>query len=160
MKFLEKDLEEILEEQLSTRNGNGELQEKGLYLPHYMRLFRQKRIGNYGVTDLVGVERCGNNLNIDVIELKKENISMSSFLQATRYAKGIQRYLFGKRKIQNVSINIRIILIGKTIDTKSELVFLTDIFENIDFYVYNYGFDGINFKKIDYYSLINEGFVK
>ena len=53
MKFLEKDLEEIIFE-----TSNKELNERGLFV--YGKKYRQLRIGNYGVADLVVVDRTPN----------------------------------------------------------------------------------------------------
>ena len=84
MKFLEKDLENIIWE-----SDNEKLREKGLEI--YGKKFRQIRIGNYGVADLITVDRrkdCfdGNFLDITVYELKKEKAGISACRTAVRRA--------------------------------------------------------------------------
>ena len=50
MRFLEKDLEQIIHE-----SGMDQLNERGL--PIDGKMFRQMRIGNYGIADLITVTR-------------------------------------------------------------------------------------------------------
>ena len=162
MSFLEKDLENIIWE-----SDNEKLREKGLEI--YGKKFRQIRIGNYGVADLITVDRrkdCfdGNFLNITVYELKKEKAGISAFLQALRYVKGIESYL--KKYKPNLIFKLNIILCAKEIDTKSNYIYLTDFIFSEDYYSlcsvenysFNYSIDGINFIVERDYRLINEGF--
>jgi len=179
MDFLEKDLEQIIYE------ATDEQVFDQLYLKG--KRFRQLRIGNYGISDLIFVrkeyknnidyqnytykiEECG--IVITICELKKDKIGISAFLQAINYAKGVKEYL-EKREFYN--FNIEILLCGRSIDSSGGFIYLTDLFnqyenymdnENdfsrsikcIDFYTYSYGFDGIKFKKEDNYTLVNNGF--
>lgn len=166
MKFLEKDLEEII------FNADKEaLSGKGLHIEG--KLFRQKRIGNYGIADLISVKResaymgyTDAYLNIDIYELKQGAISVSALLQGIRYAKGVQRYLNTRRFSEFV---INLILIGDRIDFESDLIYLTDLIGggaevergcllNIDFFTYSYDFDGIKFNQHFNYNLKDEGF--
>jgi len=171
MNFLEKELEEIIYEASSD-----ELQKRGLYLSG--KLYRQLRIGNYGIADLVEFKRpCAHEGQpthimkglVNVIELKKENIGISAFLQALGYIQGIKRYL-QKRDVEG-NYNYSITLIGKSVDTNSTFVYLPNmlsintengIYDEPEFglylYEYKYGLDGINFKSANGYTLINEGF--
>lgn len=165
MNFLEKDLEDIL---FSTDSDL--LYDRGL--PIYDKRKRQLRVGNYGVLDMIAYEFEKNThygyttLHIELIELKKENVNIDTLLQAINYAKGIERYL-DKRKFVRIVFDIKIILIGKTVDKSSPFVYITDLINGsegcnniytIDFYEYNYKIDGLHFKQIHGYSLINEGF--
>ncbi len=163
MKFLEKDLEEIIFE--SDRDA---LADRGLYIAG--KLHRQLRIGNYGVADLVSFDpprRIDNNewfepALITVYELKKDKIGISAFLQAVGYAKGIERYM----QLRDVSFeyNVNIVLIGSEIDTNSTFSYLPDMLPSIEFreyvelYSYSYGVDGIIFTEHNNYKLKNEGF--
>lgn len=170
MKFLEKDLEEII------YTGNRELlSEKGLNIDG--TLLRQFRIGNYGISDLISYERpsytpaLGRTLKgcITVYELKQDKIGISTFLQALGYLKGIKRYLH-KRGLEN-NYNYKIVLIGKTMDLNSTYAYLEDFFQ-IDFegdvedspqfeihnYTYDYDINGISFKEMFGYKLNEEGF--
>jgi len=161
MKFLEKDLEEII------FNANPEsLEGKGLEF-NYHKVFRQKRIGNYGRADLIGVAKpylaCWSNGKmfidegrIDIYELKKDKISLSTFAQSLQYYRGIQRYLEERGKDHLFKINI--ILIGREIDKNSCACYLSSIFDNVFIYTYNYDVDGIKFKHEYGYKLTDEGF--
>ena len=160
MEFFEKDLEEII----FTADKN-KLANRGLDLTEG-KLFRQKRIGKYGVADLIHAyfdyEEINDNfyvksvLHINVIELKKDKIGISAFLQALGYLKGIQRYFEEKKVDYMVEYNIT--LIGKSIDTSGSFPYLTDIFDSVSFYVYKYNFDGIYFYRESEWKLIDEGF--
>jgi len=161
MKFLEKDLEEIV-----FNSCRFSLEERGLSVPRFKK--RQLRIGNYGIADIVGLHveydydgYGSDRYIIDVFELKQDKISMSAFLQSVRYAKGISSYLSKRFKLRH-SPYIRITLIGKDIDTTSDFIYLPEILESekfsVSFLTYSYEFNGINFKEHNNYSLVNEGF--
>ena len=169
MKFLEKDLEQIIYEA-----DTDSLNEKGLFVTG--KCYRQLRIGGYGVADLVYVDRpayCKSakrhmNGKITIIELKKDKVSVSSFFQALNYVKGIQRYLEKRRPINDHLFHFEICLIGKEVDKNSSLVYLPDIFgkELLEFdetqtivtlYEYDYTFNGINFNSLNGYILKHEG---
>jgi hypothetical protein len=173
MKFLEKDLEQIIFEADKNRLIN-----RGINL--FGNQFRQLRIGNYGVADLVYVKRpyyhtyfndhCKGEITI--VELKQKKISISAFLQALNYAKGIRRYLEKNKESASNFFNFRIVLIGSEIDLNSSVIYLNDFFKlkdkeyliNDDFetivelYTYKYDFDGIFFKEENNYSLVKELF--
>lgn len=164
MKFLEQDLEQIIWEA-----DKEQLEERGLYLPG--KLLRQFKIGNYGIADLINIEKQydgPNNpyLNIQIIELKQDKVGISAFLQAIRYARGIQRYL-EERRFYNYKLSI--ILIGASLDDNGAFCFIPDLIGNdfesngdylnsIRFLTYNYAIDGIFFREHSGYKLIDEGF--
>lgn len=161
MKFLEKDLEEII-----FTSPVDKLHEKGLPISLYRK--RQLRIGNYGIADIVTFERpvfydrinYDEIININVYELKKDKISVSAFLQALNYIKGIQTYL----KNRNFGYDVRytLTLIGSELDTSGAFCFLPDLVSSdslqIKFYTYSYGIDGIEFRDEEGYNLIDKGF--
>ena len=162
MSFLEKDLENIIWE-----SDNEKLREKGLEI--YGKKFRQIRIGNYGIADLITVDRrldCYEEyfLDITVYELKKEKAGISAFLQAIRYCKGIQTYMLNKRS--SILFKLNIVLCAKNIDTESDYIFISDLISSDEYekicsvhnYSFNYGIDGIIFKRERNYDLIDKGF--
>ena len=172
MKFLEKDLEQIIYEA-----DKDVLEKRGLYING--KMFKQLRIGNYGIADLVTVVRDYNYiyndsgkdfirpyLIINVYELKKDKIGISAFLQAVRYVKGIKRYL-SKRNFYNYDFHIT--LIGSDLDTSGSFCFLSDLINSysecpqtsitgIRFKTYSFELEGLKFKNESSYSLIEEGF--
>ena len=166
MKFLEVDLEEII-----YNTSNNILVERGLDI--YGHKKRQLRIGNYGVADIVTMERPEYFLNgevrkgkITVYELKKDKISVSTFFQALRYLRGITRYL-ELREFDLLHFNLEICLIGRKVDTESSVSYIGDLFQNdtiletttrITLYEYNYDIDGLSFETVTGYKLKNEGF--
>lgn len=169
MEFLEKDLEEIIWE-----SDNDLLIEKGLYIQG--KKYRQLRIGNYGISDIITVQRtydwCVSNrkpipyLEITVFELKKDKVGIGAFLQSLKYCKGIQTYL--KQKKPKIEFKLNIVLASKNVDLSGEFIYLTDLFEpynehfgflsSIDFYSFKYDINGIVFKNEKGYNLINKGF--
>ena len=165
MEFLEKDLEQIVFEA-----DKDLLAKRGLKIEG--KLFRQLRIGNYGVADLVTVKRPKYNpilndhfpMEISIYELKKEGIGISTFLQAIRYARGIQRFIHCK-KDYNISLKFKIVCIGKRIDLDSSYVFMSEFLTDeegytleLKNYTYSYKVDGIKFKLINGMKLTEEGF--
>jgi hypothetical protein len=172
MRFLEKDLEQIIYEQHTS--GSDFLYERGLNFQG--KCFRQKKIGNYGIADLIFAEKPYFHTHwkrhqkgiINVVELKKDKISVSSFFQAVGYLKGVQRYL--KKRGVFYDYNYVITIIGSEIDTSSTISFLPDFFiyhEESDkdeypkfcvqMFTYKYEIDGISFHEVGNYSLTNEG---
>lgn len=164
MNFLEKDLEEII-----FNSSIVELLNRGLPVPP--RLRRQVKVGNYGRLDLIGVDnwREDGRATITIFELKQKKISVSSFLQAVGYAKGVKSFFQKRRpyKTHNKSCLhnpvIKIVLIGSEIDNHSTFIYLPQVISQgydfiLEYYTYEYKLDGIRFKSHNYYSLTNEGF--
>lgn len=171
MKFLEKDLEEII-----YNADRCKLAEKGLV--DYGKFYRQLRIGNYGIADIVSVSRPYYNEHfkkhfkglITIYELKKDKISVSSFFQALSYLKGIKTYLEYKNK-SNL-FNFEICLIGNELDLSSSVCYLSDIFDvdvtDVEIYLesvtkvqllkYDFDIDGLIFNECYDYNLPNKGF--
>jgi len=154
MKFLEKDLEQIICE-----SGMDELRKRGLGIAG--KLFRQVKIGNYGIADLITVKRpyYEDELNITIYELKKDTISISAFLQAVGYAKGIEHFM-GHRYPQ-MDYRMTIVLIGHNIDTSGSFCYLPEIVTGnceLKLYTYDYKVDGVQFVKHNNYHLVEAGF--
>ncbi len=171
MKFLEKDLEQIIYE-----SDKEKLSEKGLFL--FGNLKRQLRIGNYGICDLLNYKRpfyhayFGHVVKgeINILELKSEKIGVSTFFQALNYLKGVRTYLESKGIEDHY--NYRITLIGRTVDLNSSFCYLSEMFNpdsedlnlyetsvvSVDLYTYSFDIDGIVFKEIYGYNLIDKGF--
>lgn len=179
MNFLEKHLEDILYE-----TDNDVLDGRGLCISG--KKYRQVKIGNYGIADLISVERdylqspystsviSDINLDITIYELKRDVVDINAFLQALRYAKGISRFM-EFRKLYDYVLNI--VLIGSKLDKDNDFVYITDLFDHgichnygygivenkgklasVNYYRYNYNVDGISFHQEFGYKLTNEGF--
>jgi len=169
MEFLEKDLEQIIFE-----SSKELLEEKGLTING--KLFRQLRIGNYGIADLITIDRCYKEnwssdkiiiepfVKINVIELKQNKIDINSFLQAIGYLRGIKSYIEQRRIFRDYDIVYQIILIGKSIDLNNQFCYLCDLlpavngYSFLELYTYLYAIDGIKFKYQYGYDLTNKGF--
>lgn len=166
--FYESDLERII-----MQSDRDALCERGLPIGRSSRLYNQLRIGNYGVADIVEVERgrvpLGSYLDITIYELKKDKIGISAFLQAIRYAQGINRYLQHCREFDEYKLHI--VLIGNDLDKTGSFCFLGDLFtspdidspysngvESISFFKYTYEIDGIKFEHASGHQLSIEGF--
>lgn len=167
MKFLEKDLEDIIWESDRTK-----LSERGLTIKG--KLKRQLRIGDYGIADLVSFEKqtaiYGNRyLKITVYELKKDKIGISAFLQAINYVRGIKSYI--KMRNKNIQVSFNIVLVGKEVDASGSFCFISNLIrennetikydgflDNVDFYTYKYSIDGLKFTPENNYDLSKNGF--
>lgn len=174
MKFLEKDLEDIIWE-----SDNVKLQEKGLDIQG--KKYRQLRIGKYGIADIVTIEKdyspskyvkdefkTLSRLIITVYELKKEKAGISAFLQAVRYVKGISQYIESFRG-KDIEIQYNIVLCAKEIDKTSDYIYLTDLLwanesygclSTVKNYSFDYDLEGIKFSSESNYQLIENGFKK
>ncbi len=141
MNFLEKDLEILIFEASKTLDGREQLRKRGLDFI-FNPLHRQVDLGAYGILDLLQVqyETFGKQpkISIDVIELKKDEINVETFLQAIRYCTGIREYIKSRYDDADISFNIH--LIGKVLETKSNFCFLTDWidYQGFDLIFYEY----------------------
>jgi hypothetical protein len=164
MDFLEKDLEQIV-----YKASNEQLDKCGLRVRG--KRFRQKIIGNYGVCDMITVQVIKTDAeyyyyNVTIYELKKENVELSTFTQTIKYARGIISYL-EKRTHRPIAINI--VLIGRKVNLRSDVVYLPRLFSqyaypstginSLQIYTYDYKIDGLSFIELSQdYLLANEGF--
>lgn len=154
MNVLEKDLEDMLFEYLDNFDV---LIPKG-FEHSCQRKYRQVNLGSYGIADIIGIsefEQHDNKLiEINIYELKKEEISVGTFLQALRYAKALS--IIFEKSNPNDNIEYKIILIGKILKTNSDFIYLTDFYENLHLYTYSFDFHkGITFEQHSGYELIN-----
>lgn len=150
MEFLEKDLEQIIWETDSET-----LHDRGL--PFYGKRYRQLKIGNYGIADLVTFKRgIGfNHINFNVVELKKDGVNFSTLSQACGYVKGISRYL----EIRGFTSTGTITLIGKSIDVSNNSCYIPDVFDDmVSVFTYKIDINGLWFDSHQGYKLRDEGF--
>lgn len=170
MEFLEKDLEDIIYNALLSTNGASKLNKKGLesfYQKPYV-LKRQLKIGNYGVCDLITLDRrvvhkneVIENGTLTLYELKKGEINNSTLIQSLRYIRGIINYLSKRNSLKGYNINI--VLIGRSINMGdwiySSLLYGTSKIQ-VETYKYSYGLDGLEFDYVNLcnYKLTHEGF--
>lgn len=155
--FLEKTLETIIFE-----TDNDLLQDRGLDISG--KKIRQVRIGNYGIADLITIEKEYYMINeerhmphliVTIYELKKDKIDANTMMQAFRYVKGIQRYL--KHRGKDFSIRFQAVLVGKEL-CMGDFCYLLDFIPKMTAVTYSYEFDGITFSRNDSYCLTKEGF--
>jgi len=162
MKFLEKDLEEII-----FKSDKKTILKRGLKLPRFLK--RQLRIGKYGVADLVGFDVVKDSQSLTgfrnvftIFELKQDKISVSAFFQALRYAKGVKSFLEKKYQWNCPEPIIKIVLIGSSIDLTSDVCYTTDILNSnlfmIDLITYSYELEGLKFTHHYGFKLMDEGF--
>lgn len=163
MNILESEIEEILFKNLGNRDL---LIERGFehFEQHY---YLHPNFGSYGIPDIIGVtvsdyselrNRC---VSITIYELKKEVINIETLLQASRYAKAVtvmfQEYGYNLFN----DFEIKIVLIGKTVENNSDFVFLSDFCQNV--FLLTYSIDikkGIVFKEeSDFYIKNAKNFV-
>lgn len=132
------------------------LAEKGLEFP--FKMFKKVDLGKYGKCDLVHFTRhSGYVVHIDLISCNRDKISMSSFIDLVTCAKGIEKYL---RNNHNLVLTFHYHIIAKEIDSKSNICFLPDVTENINFYLYKANINGIYFESLHGCELINEELIK
>lgn len=152
--ILERELEDVIFDGLSSLEGRIELLKRGLnFSDHRYKYYRQVNLGKYGIADIVGVsfDPVGRVLDVLVIELKKDDVNIKTLTQAVRYSAGIKNY------VDNISFTIsvrpRIVLIGSNIDTSDEFCFYSVAFRDISLYEYSIDlFGGLRFTEKDAFS--------
>jgi hypothetical protein len=147
MDFLEKDLETIIAENYEACAA------RGLDIKQTWSLqFRQLNLGAYGIADLVNIGFDGSALSIQVIECKKDEINIATYLQAKRYLAGIKHilddFIDELKDLRNGYVEDDIVLIGKSIDNKSDFVFLHSADYTCSIFLYSYQVDGIHFEEV------------
>jgi hypothetical protein len=154
MEFIEKDLESIIWDNAQSKEGRKHLYNRGLNIKG--KLFRQVYIGGYGIADLISVEikkgRWGTHCIVTIYELKKDMVNIDTLTQAFRYHTGIKRFIDARYGDLEgyFDLTINVILIGKTIDAKSDFVFLlNNLIDDctISVYTYKYNIDGLFFEE-------------
>lgn len=158
MKFLEKNLEDILFEA-----DQEEVRDRGLEDFYYNKIYRQFNLGNYGTADLITINyynwcKDQKEFIITVYELKQEIINVNTILQCSRYIQGVKRFIKKYFQISGVQIQVLGVVIGNNYDEKNKVDFLLQSIEGITGYVYEYKIDGLEFSKIENYILSVEEF--
>lgn len=111
------------------------------------KLFRQLTIGGYGRTDLIHVARVDRTLNIDIIELKKYDVDNKAMMQVVKYYTGLMEYL--NERNNNINYSVNMIIIGKSIKTSCDSVFIYNLIPNLHYYTYEFcPFNGLMFTDI------------
>lgn len=149
MNVLEKDIEELI---FNNIYDTDLMKSKGFKV-FESKYYRQPDLGSYGIPDIVGVSisyyrNYCRTLNFTIYELKKDAINVNALMQASRYVKGIQEILklVDLKSLRIEDINFKIVLIGKTIETHGDFVFLCDYIENLILYIYELDFEkGVKF---------------
>jgi len=144
MDFLERDLEDIL-----FNSSKEEVIKRGLYCFNYNLIFRQVRIGGYGVIDLLTVSyhRKSKGIIINIYELKNKKLSSETFWQLLRYIKAIKHVLSAVDK-SNHYLNISGIMIGREIDLSNDFCYLPTLQSEIEIFTYEYNLDGMKFNPV------------
>lgn len=160
MNILEKEIEDVIFEAL--QNSPQDLIDRGLPVSTRKVYVRQPDLSVYGRADVVGFHvgnksRGSRHISIDIIEIKKDQITASTLLQAVRYAKAVEQYI--NATLKRTWADTSIILIGKSIDLNNDFLYFPDIFYGVSYYTY--GIDlhkGISFKKHSGYYLTKAKF--
>jgi hypothetical protein len=113
------------------------------------KIFRQVNITGYGIIDLIIVnfdipnhENAYPDVEITIIELKKDQINYKALEQLAKYRTAIKRYLntIIEDVSKELSYNINGILIGKKIDDQNNFVYLVDNINWLTVLTYSIGF--------------------
>jgi len=108
----------------------------------YEHTIRQFILPSGKIIDLFTYEIKNKILHFKIIELKRDSITEGSIFQIGRYILELielTRGLFEK-------IEYKLIIVGSTINEPA--IIILDLGIKIDFYIYKYEYDGINFKKL------------
>ena len=158
MDFLEKNLEDILYDAFRCSESVNHLFMCGLECYYPALTLRQVRIGNYGIADLVTISLVERKIR--VFELKRDNIGVGALLQASKYKRGINRYLYESGRDNLLCFDIEIILIGKRYENSEWLYLFANGLDGVSLYTYKYGLNGLSFEQheFEYIRLVDEKF--
>lgn len=148
MEFSEKQIELII-----CKTDNSVLRERGLNIRG--RKFRQVQLGNYGLADIITINRVRDReYNICIYELKKDKIGPATFWQILKYARGVA-YL-AKNRRPGYKINIKLVLLGGELDNEGSFCYLSSALNDVHLFTYTYSVDGITFNQTES-DLANNG---
>lgn len=156
MNFIEKDLEDII-----YNTTQSQIRGRGLDCLLHDSLYRQVSLSGYGRADLIGVSYSKKNggmkrrFEITIYECKQDKVDVNTLMQAAGYlgaASDIVETINKNVDLTNTEFIYKIVLIGKSICTSTNLCFLAQCIPNISVYLYRYEFDGIFFDKIRGYA--------
>lgn len=164
MNILEQEIEEVVWQAI-LNNQHDELRDRGFPISEDYTYARQFDLNAYGRCDLLGFNVIPREqsphrreIEIQIIELKKDKVTASTFFQAIRYAKGLQEK-FAHEGYRHYTLFFNFILVGKSVDLNGEFIYLTDFFPRLDVLTYNIDlFSGIKFKAHLRYSLNRPAF--
>lgn len=132
MNILEKEIEDLIYDTIMEGNSIL-LAERGLPFDEMEIFGRQVNLGKYGILDLVGLSfyRGNKNSEVDVyvIEIKRGEINVATYLQAIRYCKALS-LLFKKTSLTPIFHQI---LIGTSVN-KDDFIYLPDINDSVRIY--------------------------
>jgi hypothetical protein len=90
--MLEKQIEDVIYE--GCVKNPDEMRKRGFCLPLNCKIYRQIRLGEYGIADIISIGKNENGeLSIYVYELKKDFVNVGDLLQLTRYMGGVVDWL-------------------------------------------------------------------
>lgn len=157
MDFLEKDLEDIIWDSSQIKEERELLAIRGLDISG--KLYRQVKLGEYGILDLMSIAIYNSCIEVTIYELKKDEINFLTMMQASRYGTAIREYIGIEYYNLNRPVNIKFVLIGKSVDLKSDFIFLYNHSDNFTIKLYTYALDGLRFSTISKgYTLSDEDF--
>jgi hypothetical protein len=140
MKFLEKNLEDIIFE-----TDNSRLNERGFVI--FGRKYRQVRLGDAGVCDIITIvySKKTKKHHITIYELKKDNVNIDTYFQALRYANELENLIL-KRGLNIDNIKIQIMLCGQQVYGDKNLINILNFYrDHVACFSYYYDFDGLQF---------------
>lgn len=87
--------------------------------------YRQVKIGSYGVADIVKIYIGGHGyIEVTVLELKNEELTVNSIAQVSRYSSGISHFISKKFKKLESYITVNSELLGAGFKESDDLCFL------------------------------------
>lgn len=157
MDFTEKNIEDLIYENLK-KGKLDVLAKRGIEkIKNYSFFSRQVDLGEYGRLDLVGINYLHQpflsgqykSLQIAVFEIKKGQINKDTLFQAIRYCKGIEQYLL----LYELKATFEIFLIGMSV-ASDDFCYATDFIDNLNIYTVKLDLEqGIKFKEERGYRL-------
>lgn len=130
--FLEKTLEDII-------MGNPEKCVERGFPAFYKNIKRQVRLPSAGIVDIMSWEIFDNELSVNIIELKKSEISISTYTQVIQYGVDVLKATHSAFE----KVNVQLYVVGSEISSDALNILSWGV--NIHNVCYVYDYDGIRF---------------
>lgn len=140
MRFLERNLENIIWNDLPS------CLDRGFGLEPFDRRYRQLSIGSVGIADLIYLSVEDAQVDIQIVECKKEVVNLATYGQACRYELAL-REAFSHHKMNEQELCLSKVLVGQKVDERGDFWSVIASDPTVSVFTYDYNSDGIHFEQ-------------
>lgn len=149
LKIDEKHLEDIIFNQMQTKQGTLALQNKGLHIsaPTNFKTFRQFKLDDYGIADIIRIGFVNGYIYILIIELKVVDFALDHLTQLGRYMSAAKTIASNHLTKNSWKIEVSGAIICTGFNMNNGCQWLSPLLANVGVYTVDYNFNGVEFDQ-------------